>query len=228
MNLELNLVPNRTPSIQLYARTGGASVGSPISGVVDGTLTYLYRFNLTAIADGDYEGQVSGVSTPNGPRIKIRKTTDGIFASDAWWMIESAVDVSGDPIPDSGTPGLCTVRFIVYENDGETPIQNARVEAKLDKNVAINNVLLTNVKSVGLTNSIGIVDLVLVQGDSIVKGNKNYTFRVWDSGDLDSCTPVSEFKAIVPSVASINAEDLIVARDAVVSETVPIIDGGSA
>jgi hypothetical protein len=209
MILELPLVPNRTPTLQLYGRLSGLSVGAPITGVVDGTLAYLYRFNLDLVANGDYEGQVLGVSTPNGDRLPIRVTDDEIYTADEWWEIDTAIDIVGEPIPNPVSPGLCTVRFIVRENDGSTPIENARVEAKLEKNVAIDNVILTNVKSVGLTNSLGIVDLVLVQGDSIIKGKKHYTFKIWDSGDLDTCTPVSEFKAIVPNLSTMFAEDLI-------------------
>ena len=113
------------------------------------------------------------------------------------------------PLPDPDIPGLCTVRFVVYENDGTTPIANARVEAKLDRNVAIDSVLLTNVRSVGLTDSLGIVDLVLVQGDFIIKGSKQYSFKVWDSADLDTCDPVSQFRAVIPNLTSVFAEDLI-------------------
>ena len=209
MILELPLVPNRTPTLQLYGRLSGLSVGAPIAGVVDGVLTYLYRFNLDLVANGDYEGQILGVSTPNGDRLLIRVTDDEIYTADEWWEIDTAIDIVGEPIPDPASPGLCTVRFIVRENDGSTAIENARVEAKLEKNVAIDNVILTNVKSVGLTNSLGIVDLVLVQGDSIIKGKKHYTFKIWDSGDLDTCTPVSEFQAIVPNLSTMFAEDLI-------------------
>jgi hypothetical protein len=66
----LTLVPNRTPSLQLYTRQG-ATVGLPIPGVVQAN-TYDYNFDLGANVVGDFEGLVSGVSVAPGSRFPIR------------------------------------------------------------------------------------------------------------------------------------------------------------
>lgn len=120
-----------------------------------------------------------------------------------------SVVMTSSVIPSAPSPGLCTVRFIVRKNDGTSPLALATVTCKLGTNVAIDGVILTNVKSTGVTNGLGEVDLILVQGASIIKGSKYYTIEIRDPGDLDSCDPVSSFKAIVPTLSSCHGEDLI-------------------
>lgn len=121
-----------------------------------------------------------------------------------------AISLNASDIPEVPEPGLCTVRFVVKKFDGTTAIQNARIEAKLSLNAAIDSALLSNVKSSGLTNASGICDLILVQGDSIIKGSKYYTIEIWDPNDPDACVPMSRFRAIVPSDSTfIYAEELL-------------------
>lgn len=105
--------------------------------------------------------------------------------------------------------GLCTVRFIVYESDGYTPLAGAIVAAKLNKNSAVDTILLSTALHSGVTDSNGICDLTLVQGTSIIKGSKYYLITVYAPSDTDLCDPISSYRAIVPATTTANAEDLL-------------------
>ena len=146
--------------------------------------------------------------------------TVNIFANGYKSISASPLVVSGASstvitmLPFYATPasGLCVVRFVVYENDGETPIANAKVTAKLNPNTAVNTIFLSNTEQVGYTNASGVCDLVLIQGDSIIKGNKHYQIDIFDQSELadpDACESMSSYKAIVPSLEFCFAEDLL-------------------
>ena len=68
--LTLTLPPSRTAVIQLYARVGGAAVGSPIT-MTEGSAT-IYT---ATVASGDYDVQLSGISTPDGARFPMHNGT---------------------------------------------------------------------------------------------------------------------------------------------------------
>jgi hypothetical protein len=91
MNLELQLPPGKTATIQLYARIGGAAVGSAITGIPDGTDPSIYRFALGVYEDGDYDVQLLGVSNPNGIPFPMR---DGIaYIGLPWAIIDATIYV---------------------------------------------------------------------------------------------------------------------------------------
>ena len=108
-------------------------------------------------------------------------------------------------------PGQCLVRCVVYENDGATPKVGAIVSAKLDKNTAINAIFLSNLKTSGVTDVNGVCDLILVQGDSISKGDKKYLFEVSDASDPDSCEVITQFRAVIPTLSFVYSANLLLA-----------------
>lgn len=109
INLELYLPPGYTTSVQLYARVGGASVGSPVAGVPDGGNPTLYVFALGTPVVGDYDVQVSGVSDPDGPRIPMRVTSGTVYYLADYWYIIDATVVSGAVTTPPSTPNTCRV-----------------------------------------------------------------------------------------------------------------------
>ncbi len=79
--LTLQLPPSLTPTIQLYARIGGAAVGSPVT-MVEGSAS-IYT---CTVPSGDYDVILSGVSTPNALPFPMR---DGIaYDSLTWELID--------------------------------------------------------------------------------------------------------------------------------------------
>jgi len=98
--LTLYLPPSRTAIIQLYERVSGDAYGSPI------TMTEGDPTEYTATVDvGDYEVQLSGVSTPNGPRFVMRASSTEVITADTWLeldLVVAAGAVSG-PVASTGT-----------------------------------------------------------------------------------------------------------------------------
>jgi hypothetical protein len=129
-------------------------------------------------------------------------------------VVTAARSLGLSMVAESTTPvvpaGLCVVRFVVFGSDGSTPKVGATITAKLDKNTAINSVLLSSAKTSGVTDVNGACDLTLVQGASIVKGESKYLIEVCDASDPDSCEVISQFRATIPTLSFVYAEDLIV------------------
>lgn len=118
-----------------------------------------------SVPSGDYDVQLSGISTPNGLPFPMR---DGIAYPDTPWALVDIIS-GGTPI-SPGPPGLCTVRFSVRDASG--PIANAVVEAGLDAvNATISNSLIALTVTYGVTDSDGIADLILIRQDSFTNTN---------------------------------------------------------
>lgn len=92
MNYSVQLVPlaimyDGPPTLQLYARatgdTVGAAVGSPITGTVSADVT-VWDFDVTSVAVGDYYGQIQGVSNPNSSPYPLRVTSTTVVSADSW------------------------------------------------------------------------------------------------------------------------------------------------
>jgi hypothetical protein len=126
----------------------------------------LYTFNISDLPAGDYNMQLAGNWQIDGQPFALRKTTTAIYYDDFWWQ----VDILGGGTPiNPGPPGLCTVRFSVRNESG--PIANAVIEAGLDLiNATIENSLIAQTKTFGVTDSNGICDLVLIRRDSFTSG----------------------------------------------------------
>ncbi len=116
--------------------------------------------------------------------------------------------MSAIAFPIAAPPGLCTVRFTFLKPDGTTPIQNVVVAARLDQNVAVPASVISNQILYGTSNALGIVDLVLIQGASIKRGNKAYHITASDP-QATSLVSLLDFRAIIPTVSSINASSLV-------------------
>ena len=205
MNLILQLAPGHTVTLQPYTLSDVA-VGTPVS--PSSVVGSLYTFNLSGLAAGDYNMRLLGNWQINGQAFPCRKTASAIYIADYWWQINAAIAV--EPVIAIPTvPGTCIVRFRVYENDGQTPLVGATVRAKLGKNVAVDTTLLSNVARAGTTSSLGVCDLTLIQGSSIIKGSKYYEIEVVDPKDPDACELVASYRGIVPNQNFTYAEDLL-------------------
>ena len=80
MLLQIQLIPNRSPTIRLYARASGAAVGSPIAGVVVSGRPSRYTFDLTGVAEGDY---TVDIADPLGGFL-LRITDTEAIIKDSW------------------------------------------------------------------------------------------------------------------------------------------------
>lgn len=202
VNLELYLPPGYTTEVQLYARVGGAAVGSPVAGVPDGGDPSLYVFALGTPAIGDYDIQLSGVSTPNGPRIPMRVTaTTQYYLADHWYILDATV-VAGVVIPPSGSGGMCNVLFVIRA--GATPLENATITAFLeDRNNTIDNVIISRGVITDVTDVSGMVTLELIRFVTFTSGGI-YRIQVTDeNGKI-----ILKRRVKVPNTSSANMEDL--------------------
>lgn len=197
MLLDLQLVPNKTPVIQLYARVGGAVVGSSITGVVDGTFSYLYRFDIGSNS-GDYDVQLSGVSDPVGPKFPVR---NGIAYPGLPWSIIDATIVVPPVIPSPIT-GLCNV-LIAATFNGDAVV-GASVNCTLEsKNNTVNGFLASRAVESGVTDASGNCILTLIQFGQFTRGGI-YSLRVFDAGGKI----LHDRKVTIPNASTANAEDL--------------------
>lgn len=121
--LELTLPPNFSPTIQPYARSNAAPVGSPISGdAVSGRPT-LYEFDVSTLANGDY---VVDILNPWG-RFVLRKFNTTYLMADEWWQLDYLTNPADDPSKifvnqNYGGPGALT-----YSLNG-IPVADATIE----------------------------------------------------------------------------------------------------
>lgn len=125
--LELYNPAGLTTAIQPYGRTSGLAVGSPLTGVPDGTDPTLYSYNMTAIPAGDYTVQLAGVSTPNGPRFPLRKTDIAIYIADSWAEINT---FAPDPDIPTSPANQVTGFWKIYDKDGVLEV-GARVHLRV-------------------------------------------------------------------------------------------------
>lgn len=197
MQLELQLVPNKAPAIQLYARVSGAPVGSPIAGVVDVTYSYLYRFDIGSNS-GDYDVQLSGVSVPNAGRFPVRK---GIaYPGLPWSIIDATIAVP--PVLPSAITGLCHV--LVAATFNGNPIVGASVHCTLDgRNNTVDGILVSRAVESGVTNASGNCILTLIRFGQFTRGGI-YSLRVSDAGGKI----LHDRRVTIPNASTANAEDL--------------------
>jgi hypothetical protein len=110
----LPIVPGLSPSptLQRYAYTSGsttvgAAVGSAVTGVVDGTYSHVWNFDVSAWAVGDYWVLLSGASSPNALPWPCRVT-----ATEATYyptLAEFLLDVPQDVVVNSNTQPTATL-----------------------------------------------------------------------------------------------------------------------
>ena len=81
---EVDLISGVSPTVQLFQRVGNLPVSGLIVGIADNVESFVYRFDLTGVALGDYLCQLSGVSNPNARPYPLRILGDGVFHADDW------------------------------------------------------------------------------------------------------------------------------------------------
>lgn len=119
--LNLTLPPGSTPTIQPYGRVSGTAVGSPISGTVVSGRSNLFRFDVSALADGDY---VVDLASPSG-RFLLRILGDVESLAEEWWQLDAADDIAAVAALGSIGTGARTVAITV-NLDGDA-LQGATV-----------------------------------------------------------------------------------------------------
>lgn len=124
--LELTLPPNRSPSLQAYARQTALPVGAAITGAAVALRPTLYEFDAAGLADGDY---VVDITNPAG-RFVLRKNGEVYLMADEWWQLDYLTDPAIDPgkvlvNENFGGPGALT-----YQLDG-VPVEDASIEVFL-------------------------------------------------------------------------------------------------
>ena len=172
MNLELQLPPYKTALIQLLARIGGATVGSPITGVPDGVEASIYRFALSSYSTGDYNVQLSGVSTPNGVPFPMR---NGVAYPGFPWPLIDATIYTPPVIAQPTVASVCRVQLVARRGAIVTPARvlitcglSGRLAAFAFANNALN----------GSTDQYGV--LVVDLPWSSLPGVGKYRFRLID------------------------------------------------
>jgi hypothetical protein len=99
--LSLPLLPGLSPAptVQRYTYTAGsetvgAVIGTAVTGVVDGTDTHVWDFDVSAWAVGDYWGLVDGVSTPSYyVPVKVTATDATYYPTIALMLLDVPSDV---------------------------------------------------------------------------------------------------------------------------------------
>lgn len=124
--LELTLPPNRSPSIQAYARQTALPVGAAITGTAVALRPTLYEFDAAGLADGDY---VVDITNPAG-RFVLRKNGEVYLMADEWWQLDYLTDPALDPgkvLVDENFGGSGA---LTYQLDG-SPVEDASIEVFL-------------------------------------------------------------------------------------------------
>lgn len=201
INLELYLPPSYTTTVQLYARVGGAAVGSPVAGVPDGGNPTLYVFNLGTPAIGDYDVQLSGVSTPNGPKFPMRVTSTTQYYLAEYWYLIDAIVLPGGLITPPTTPNTCRVR--IHASRGATG-QQSRVVITTSSVGRENELAFLNLSIDAETDVTGLINVDLPWSAS--PGVGLYRFRIID---LVTGKTLHDRTCTVPSVANADYEDLV-------------------
>jgi hypothetical protein len=109
--LSLPLIPDLSPAptVQRYtytpgSETVGAIIGSAITGVVDGTYTHVWDFDVSAWAVGDYWVLVDGVSAPNlYVPVKVTATDATYYPTIAELNRETAIAAVSGMVTATGT-----------------------------------------------------------------------------------------------------------------------------
>ena len=113
-----------------------------------------------------------------------------------------AITLSPQTLTPPTTPGLCTVRFFVLDNG--VPVQGAIVYADLEEpNPMVDSALVSRVQHTGLTNSQGILDLVMIQKLAFTRGG---IYRIRASDSLGR--KLHDRRVTVPTLSTAYAEDL--------------------
>ena len=208
--LSLALIPGLSPAptVQRYTYTAGsetvgAIIGTAVTGVVDGTYTSRWNFDVTAWAVGDYWVQVSGVSTPNARPVPVRINVLGAHYEPSWEIMNVA-HAAAITYP-SAISGKCHLLFSVVDNAGNAALK-ATVSAIVDAGSTYNGGMVSTTATTAQTDSGGNAILTLIQDQTFTAGGI-YTLKVTDrSGKL-----ISERRVRMANTTEAIAEDLVAA-----------------
>ena len=196
--LRLQIVPDISPAIQLYGRVSGLAVGTAIPGVADPVATHLYSFTVNP--PGDYEFQLTGVSTTNGSRVPLRVTATAAYAASEWWEIETAIAAA--PVIPSAITGLCNLLIAVTHNGDSVP--GATVTATLQEGSnTVDGYLAARTAEIATTGPDGTCVLTLIQGTQFTRGG-TYRIQVSDRRGMT----LHDRYVRMPNTGSANLEDL--------------------
>ena len=195
-----------TPSLQRYVRGAldvvGASTGSAIGGVVDGTYPSRWTFDMTGLT-GDWWCVLSNVNYGgNAPPFPVRVTSTAALAASAWLILDASIGAAA--VIPSAISGLCNVLVAVSDAGGDA-LENCTVQASLEE--AVNNMtdglLISRAVESGTTDSSGHATLTLIQYASFTAGG---TYRLVVTSSTGK--QLHNRLVRVPTSSSCNAEDL--------------------
>lgn len=165
--LSLQLPPSRTPVIQLYARVSGAAVGSPIT-MVEGSAS-IYT---CTVSTGDYNVQLSGISTPNALPFPMR---EGIaYPGISWAIIDATILVPAVFVYPT-LASACQVQLRAYQ--GAIAIK-ARVKITCGTSGRVSDYAFASIAFDGETASDGLLHVDLPW--SSLTGVGRYRFQMID------------------------------------------------
>jgi hypothetical protein len=180
------------------SETPGAIIGTAVTGVVDGTYTHVWNFDVSAWAVGDYWVQVSGVSTVNARPVPVRVNALGAFYEPSWEIMNVAHAAA--VVYPSAITGLCDVLFSVSANG--TAVHKATVSAIVDANSEYDGGIVSTTATTAQTDASGNAILRLLQNATFTAGGI-YTLKVTDRrGKL-----IWEKRCRIANTSTANAED---------------------
>lgn len=188
-----DLAPDRTGVLQLYTRGTNTPVGSPITGTSSGN-TYSFA---GVPSPGDYDGQLSGFTTPNGARFPVR---DGIaYPGIAWAIIVASVYTPPISAPPS-TPDVCRVTI---RSSKAGAAFKTRIVIESSPTGRINERAFVKVAANSETDAAGLLVVDLPWSSTVGVGK--YRFRLID---IDSGEVLHDRSCWVPDLVTANYEDL--------------------
>lgn len=189
-----DLAPGRTATLQLYVRGTNTTSGSLITGTSSGT-TYSF---VGVPATGDYDGLLSGFTTPNGARFPIRNAVG--YVEDNWTVVDATVYVP--PIAAApSTPNTCSVTIRATQAGDEKQVRVLIVSlgstGRLGERAFVNRTIDENTDAAGL--------LVVELPWSSTPGVGKYRVRLLD---LETNEVLHDRVCTVPDEDILDYEDL--------------------
>ena len=200
--LELQLPPGKTTFVQLLSRVVGSDVpgpivGSPIAGVPQGSNSILYQFDLGIYENGDFWGQLDGVSNPNGLPFPIRNSIP--YVGIPWSIIDATVFIPTIIAPPN-VASVCRVQLRARR--GATPLL-ARALITCGSTGRLAESAFTDIAFDGLTDAAGLL-LVDLPWSSLA-GVGRYRFKLID---VETGSVFHDRTLTVPDLSNANYEDL--------------------
>lgn len=196
--LPIVIAPGYTATLQPSIR-GGAPVGSPISPTVVDTV---YTFDLSSLANGDYDMQLSGNWEKSGQKFPCRLNATEARVADYWWELEANQPIIEIPTLPPPITGLCDVVVAITFN-GDAVVGGRATCTLEGQNNTVSGYLVSRAVESGTTNSSGICILRLIQFGQFTRGGL-YRLKTYDAeGKL-----LHDRRVKIPNTPNANAEAL--------------------